>query len=90
MKTLSVEGDAILNLPGFADSEARIVECETPQQFTDWCEGGESMACRHEDRVYVKTPRNLSESGEFSLEYDCVPLDVANARIEQWNDEGKS
>ena len=87
MKKLIVEGNEVVNLPGFAGGNARIAECATVEEFTTWCDGGDSMACRYEDRVYVKTPKSLSESGEFSLDYDCLPLEQANARIENWGSE---
>jgi len=87
MEKLIVENNEVVNLPGFAGGNARIVECENVEQFTAWCGGGDSMACRYEDRVYVKTPKSLSESGEFSLDFDCLPLEQANARIERWNSE---
>lgn len=43
------------------------------------------MACRFEEQVYIKTPQTLDENGEFSLDYDCLPIEEANARIETWN-----
>ena len=90
MEKLAVEGNRVLNLPGFSGGEARIAECQTPEQFAAWHDGadvnGEStLACRYEDCVYVKTPKTLNADGEFSLDYDCLPIEEANARIEQWN-----
>lgn len=85
MEKLIVDGDTLRNLPGFGGGEARIAPCETREEFESWREGGDSLACRFEDRVYVKTPKSLSESGEFSLDYDCLPLEEANARIDGWN-----
>ena len=85
MEKLTVEANRVLNLPGFGGGEARIVECATAEQFAAWCEGGDSMACRHQNRVYVKTPKTLNENSEFSPDYDCLPLEEANDRIEQWN-----
>lgn len=88
MQKLKVQDDNVLNLPGFAGGDAaRIMDCRTPEQFASWCEGGDSMACRHENRVYVKIPKTLDASGDFSLDYDCLPLEEANDRIEKWNKE---
>lgn len=92
MEKLVLEGNQILNLPGFTGVNARIVECETAQQFSSWCDGettpdGEAMACRHQNRVYVKTPKSLNQTGDFALDYDCLTLEEANDRIEKWNTE---
>lgn len=70
-----------VNLPGFAGGKARIPQCDTAEQFAAWREGGDSMACRHQNRIYVKTSKSLNESSEFSLDYDCLPLEEANERI---------
>ncbi len=88
MEPLKIEGDRLLNLPGPEDEDALIIECQTPQEFAAWCDGdgesGDAMACRHEGRVHVKIPQRLHD-GEFSLDYDCLPLAEANERIREWN-----
>jgi len=81
-----VDGNEIQNLPGFHGEDARISECETTQQFNSWAQEGDSMACRYQNQIYIKIPKTLS-NGEFSLDYDCLPLEEANARIEKWNTE---
>lgn len=89
MKQLRIENNEIVNLPGFRGGDARIAECETAQEFAVWSNGsspaGETLAARYQDQIYIKTPQTLSDDGEFSLEYDCLPLEEANQRIEQWN-----
>ena len=86
MEKLMVDGNEIQNLPGFHGEDAHIMECETMQQFESWKQGGDTMACRYQNQVYIKIPKTLSDS-EFSLDYDCLPLEEANARIEKWNTE---
>ena len=81
-----VEGNQIQNLPGFHSENARIIECETTQQFNSWAQEGDSMAIRYQNQIYMKIPKTLS-NGEFSLDHDCSPLEEANARIEKWNTE---
>jgi hypothetical protein len=85
MEKLIIHDNEVANLPGFAGGNARIRECQTPEQLAAWCEAGDSMACRYENRIYIKTPKSLDRSGAFSLDYDCLPLEEANLRIEQWN-----
>ncbi len=85
MEFLKIENNTVLNLPDDAGPNALILECATREEFEVWCQEGEAMACRFEEQVYVKAPQNLDENGEFSLDYDCVPIDEANARIKEWN-----
>ncbi len=89
MKELCVEGDVAVNLPDDWGADSRIVEYRTREQFDGWCVGtgvsGDAMACRYQEQVYVKVPQSLDEGGDFPLDYDCLPLDEANNRIERWS-----
>ena len=85
MEKLFIKDDVVMNLPGDEGPNSRMVDCTTSEQFAAWCNGGDGMACRYKDQVYVKVPQSLDENGEFSLDYDCIPLDEANNRIERWN-----
>lgn len=88
MKKLQVQGETVLHLPEECEEHATIAACETPEQFSSWGQSG-GMACRYEGRVYVKVPQQLVVDGEFSLNYDCLPLEEANERIEQWNEQAQ-
>ncbi len=89
MELLKIEGNTVRNLPDDAGDHARILECATREEFDAWCGAGEAMACRFEEQVTVKAPQKMEENGEFSLEYDCVLIDEANARIAAWNARGQ-
>jgi len=84
MKKLQVQGETVLDLPEGNQPHATIAACETEVDYSAWCQSG-GMACRYEGRVYVKVPQQLVVDREFSLNYDCLPLEEANERIEQWN-----
>ena len=89
MEKLFVEGDVVANLPGVEGNSSSIAKCTTLEQFKQWCSGvgpeHDLMACNYGSQVYVKIPQSLDENGEFSLNYDCIPLEEANNRIERWN-----
>jgi hypothetical protein len=88
MQLLQVEGNTLANLPGDDGFDAQISDCATREAFEAWSEGNgedDSLAARFESQVFVKIPQSSDENGEFSLDYDVLPLDAANDRINRWN-----
>ena len=88
MKLLQVEGNSLANLPGDDGFDAQISDCATRQEFEAWSEGtgeDDSLATHFEGEVFVKIPQRSDENGEFSLDYDVLTVDAANARINRWN-----
>lgn len=88
MELLQVQGNSLANLPGDDGFDAQISDCATRQEFEAWSEGNgedDSLATRFEGEVFVKIPQRSDENGDFSLDYDVLTVDAANARINRWN-----